>query len=309
MSDLQPTPARIDAVIQDLHNPALLAHATETGSDGRDIDKALRLASVLQTSLDLRRIVEMFAHEVARWFTFQSVTYENSEANLHIDIGPTAKHALSFRLVVAEQSLGTLTFTRRRRFSPRESQGLDFLCCALVFPLKNAVSYHRALQAALQDPLTGVGNRAAMDRAVLREIEFARRYDTPLSLIAADIDFFKHINDSHGHATGDCVLRAVADAIRDTVRATDVVFRYGGEEFMILLSNTGAHGANLLAERIRKRVEETEISCHGVGIRATISLGVAHLGNTDDSSTLFQHADTALYSAKAGGRNCVRLAL
>lgn len=309
MSDLQPTPARIDAVIQDLHNPALLAHATEIDSDGRDIDKALRLASVLQTSLDLRRIVEMFAQEAARWYTFHSVNYENSEANLHIDIGVNAKHALSFRLAVAEQGLGTLTFTRRRRFSPRESQGLNFLCCALIYPLKNAVSYHRALQAALQDPLTGVGNRAAMDIAVLREIECARRYDTPLSLIAADIDFFKHINDSHGHATGDCVLQAITNAIRETIRATDVVFRYGGEEFMILLSNTGSHGANLLADRIRKRVEETEISCHGVGIRATISLGVARLSNTDDSATLFQRADAALYTAKAEGRNCIRVAL
>lgn len=309
MSDLQQAPARIDAVIQDLHNPALLAHATEIDSDGRDIDKALRLASVLQTSLDLRRIVEMFAQEVARWYTFHSVNYENSDANLRIDIGHTAKHAISFRLVVAEQSLGTLTFTRRRRFSPRENQGLNYVCCALVYPLKNAVSYHRALQAALQDPLTGAGNRAAMDIAVLREIEFARRYDTPLSLIAADIDFFKHINDSHGHATGDCVLQAVTNAIRETIRATDVIFRYGGEEFMILLSNTGAQGANLLADRIRKRVEETEIRCHGASIRVTISLGVAYLGNGDNSATLFQRADTALYSAKAGGRNCVRLAL
>lgn len=308
MSNLQTSVTGLETSIQELHNPGLLARATEFVSEGRDIDKALKLASVLQTSLDIRRIIEMFAEEVARWYTFNSVVYENTDASLRIEIGQAAKHALSYRLVVTDQGLGTMTFTRRRRFTARENQGLDYLCCALVYPLKNAVSYYRALQAALQDPLTGVGNRAAMDIAVLREVEFARRYNTPLSLIALDVDFFKHINDSHGHATGDCVLKAVTEAIRDTIRATDMVFRYGGEEFMVLLSNTGPSGAIQLAERIRKRVEETEMLCHGAGIRATVSLGVANLASGNDGGKLFQRADAALYIAKGEGRNCVRFA-
>lgn len=291
---------------QDLHNPALLARATELETDIQDIEKALRIASVLQTTLDLRKVLEIFVQEAGRWVQFNGARYQHPDQEVSTLVGSEEKHSVTYRLTLADQSLGEVTFTRRRRFSAKENSVLEYLLCGLVYPLRNALAYQAAIQAALKDPLTGINNRSAMDITMAREVELARRHGAPLSLVAVDIDFFKHINDSHGHATGDCVLRAVSDAIVETVRGSDVVFRYGGEEFMVLLSNTSREGALLLAERIRRKVEATEIHCNGAYIRVTISLGVSCLGKDHSGQTLFQNADKALYQAKAGGRNCVR---
>lgn len=302
----QAEPRIIKGTAQDLHNPALLARATELETDIHDIEKALRIASVLQTTLDLRKVVEIFAHEAGRWIQFNGVRYLYSGGDPAILVGSEEKHSVTYRLVLADQTLGEICFSRRRKFSAKENEILEYFLCGLVYPLRNALAYRKAIQAALKDPLTGINNRAAMDTTMAREVELARRHGTPLSLVAADIDFFKHINDSHGHATGDCVLRAAADAIIETVRSSDVAFRYGGEEFMVLLSNTSREGALLLAERIRRKLEAMEIICNGTLIRVTISLGVACLGAGDNGQSLFQKADKALYAAKTGGRNCVR---
>jgi diguanylate cyclase (GGDEF)-like protein len=293
--------------VQDLNNPGLLSRATEITTDRQDIDKALRIASVLQTTLDLKKVLEIFLSEASRWVPLGNATYRGPNEEVEIRIGDQAeKHSVAYRLAVTEQPLGEITFTRKKKFTIKENKVLEYLLCGLVYPLRNALAYESALQAALKDPLTGINNRAAMDSSMVREIELARRHDTPLSLVAADIDYFKHINDSYGHATGDCVLRAVVDAIKTTVRGTDMVFRYGGEEFMILLSNTGHEGALLLANRIRRQVEKTEILCKGIKISATISLGVSWLTPEDTEKSLFERADKALYDAKAGGRNCVK---
>ena len=198
--------------------------------------------------------------------------------------------------------------TRRRKFTAHETHLLEHLLCCLVYPLRNAILYRHALTAALTDPLTGVNNRTAMNSALIRETELARRHGNALSLIAADIDHFKRINDTYGHLAGDYVLKSVAEALNDCTRRTDIVFRSGGEEFLVLLSNTGKQGALLLAERIRSTIEACDLAYSDHRIAATISLGVACYGKGDNSESLFEKADTALYAAKAAGRNCVKFA-
>jgi len=295
--------------IQDLNNPALLARATELAEDGQDIEKALRIASVLQTTLDLRKILDLFYSETGRWIPVNGMAYEHRERGIQHLVGEQEKHTITYRLAITDQSLGEITFSRKRKFSNKENTALEYLLCGLVYPLRNAIAYERAVLAALKDPLTGINNRTAMDAAMVREVELARRHGSSLSLIAIDIDFFKRVNDGYGHASGDCVLRAVAAAITETVRGSDMVFRYGGEEFMVLLSSTGKKGALLLADRIRQRVQETEIICSDNVIKVTISLGVSCLDAAETGQTLFLKADKALYDAKANGRNCVRYSL
>lgn len=302
----QVEPRTIKGTTQDLHNPALLARTTELETDIHDIEKALRIASALQTTLDLRKVIEIFVEEAGRWVQFNGVRYTHPGEDTVLLVGSDEKHSVAYRLVLADQSVGEIRFTRRRKFTSKENAILEYLLCGLVYPLRNALAYQSAIEAALKDPLTGINNRVAMDTTMAREVELARRHGTPLSLIAVDIDFFKHVNDSHGHSTGDCVLRATANAITETVRSSDVAFRHGGEEFMVLLSNTSREGALLLAERIRRKVETMEICCNGALIHVTISLGVAYLGDGDTGQSLFQKADKALYEAKASGRNCVR---
>jgi diguanylate cyclase len=157
---------------------------------------------------------------------------------------------------------------------------------------------------ALTDPLTGLCNRRAMDQR-LGELWSAAE-DAPLAILVLDIDFFKRINDTYGHADGDCVIRWVAATLCRCIRVGDSAFRYGGEEFLVLLPDTTLEGAISLAESIRGRIEDQHLDFprHGQ-VPLTVSLGVAARKRQDDPLSLFERADRALYQAKRHGRNRV----
>jgi diguanylate cyclase (GGDEF)-like protein len=164
-------------------------------------------------------------------------------------------------------------------------------------------------QQALRDPLTGLYNRRHLDAALARELERTAEHQTPLSLIIADIDHFKRINDTWGHAAGDAVLQMVAQALSHQVRSTDVVCRMGGEEFVLVLPDTPLEVASRRAERVRALLESTcALQDPPVG-RVTVSLGVAAApAHGQTSGALLAAADAALYRAKAAGRNRVERA-
>jgi len=237
-----------------------------------------------------------------------SITFENKPQNIEVMIGSKARNSCSYQLVVAAQSLGQLKLTRKKKFTGEETLLLEYLLCGLVYPLRNAISYNAALTAAAKDPLTGVNNRSAMNSTIIRETELARRHETSLSLIELDIDHFKQVNDTYGHAAGDAVLKDVAHVINNCIRSSDIIFRAGGEEFIIVLSNTRKKGALLLAERIRKTIEAYDFNYSDKPIPVTASLGVACFEKGDNSESLYEKTDCALYKAKQEGRNCVRFA-
>jgi diguanylate cyclase (GGDEF)-like protein len=185
---------------------------------------------------------------------------------------------------------------------------LERLICALHYPLRNAVLYTVAINSAHKDPLTGIGNRAAMNTALHREIELASRHNRSLGMILIDVDHFKSINDTYGHAAGDYCLQSLMKCAEKSVRISDLLFRYGGEEFVIVLPETDEAGVLRLAKRIRRRVERLETTYQNQLIRMTISLGITTLRDSDDEKTLFTRADEALYQAKQDGRNCIRIA-
>jgi len=156
-------------------------------------------------------------------------------------------------------------------------------------------------QLAMCDALTGVGNRRRLDRDLAAE---AATGDTPVAVIMVDVDHFKRINDEHGHDAGDTALRDVAEALRREVRAGDVVYRYGGEEFCVLLAKTNATEAAQVAERIRFAVSQMSSA---VDEPLTVSIGVA-LGKGEHVAQTMIRADEALFKSKGGGRNRVTLA-
>jgi diguanylate cyclase (GGDEF)-like protein len=162
---------------------------------------------------------------------------------------------------------------------------------------------HRS--ASVIDPLTSMLNRNAL-RARVEELRHqARVVQQPIGLIVADLDRFKAINDTHGHATGDAVLRDVAYGLRKRLRAFDLVYRLGGEEFLILLPGAQAHEAATLAEELREAIQAERMG----GLSITASFGVsASPPSAFDYDHVFEAADRALYAAKAAGRNCVRTA-
>jgi diguanylate cyclase (GGDEF)-like protein len=153
------------------------------------------------------------------------------------------------------------------------------------------------------DNLTGALNRTKLSEIIEREIEMVKRYDQPLSMIIFDIDHFKRINDRYGHIAGDYVLKTIADIVRENTRKIDYFVRWGGEEFMILSSETNLDKAYALAERIRKVIESHEFENFG---EITVSLGVTEYKDADTENSFIKRADDAMYDAKRNGRNrCV----
>lgn len=154
---------------------------------------------------------------------------------------------------------------------------------------------------AATDVLTGLKNRRTFDDELARNIAIAERFDLPLSLLLADVDRFKLINDEFGHVTGDTVLRLLAQILQPGLRSVDVAARYGGEEFAVLLPGTSLAGALIVADTLRRTVEDAPWD----GKSVTISVGVAAFDLGDDGSAFVRRADAALYHAKAAGRNRV----
>ncbi len=161
---------------------------------------------------------------------------------------------------------------------------------------------HAYERMALTDRLTGIANRRGIEREISQEMLRLRRFQTPVSFVLFDIDHFKSINDAHGHETGDEVLRQVAKAISSGVRDTDLVARWGGEEFLVMLPETSYAGALLCAEKIRARVASVSLR---VGFEVTISGGVYQPGPGESISDLLTRTDARLYEAKNTGRNRV----
>lgn len=145
---------------------------------------------------------------------------------------------------------------------------------------------------------------AAMDR----ELQIFKRRKNPFCVSVMDLDRFKHINDSFGHAVGDQVLKAFADILQQSLRATDRISRYGGDEFVVLLTDTPGDVAVMVLERICKRVEQHDWSALMPELAVTISIGVAEIAESDTVARTFERADRALYEAKQTGRNSVHAA-
>ncbi|MEO8501628.1 MAG: GGDEF domain-containing protein [Vicinamibacteria bacterium] len=162
-------------------------------------------------------------------------------------------------------------------------------------------------ERSLRDDLTGCFNRRAFKRLFDREAERSTGLSLPMSVVFFDIDRFKNLNDQYGHSTGDIVLTNVARHATEILSAQELLFRWGGEEFLVLLSHTGRDDARLFAERLRARIEEKVfVEDDPFEGRVTISLGVASADPPDfDETSLIHQADAALYQAKASGRNRV----
>ncbi|AKH22049.1 hypothetical protein AAY24_04630 [Sedimenticola thiotaurini] len=266
--------------------------------------KVLALSGILQSTLEINELLALFAKEIRQFVQYDGLTYHFPSLKIDIRLGEQPANSCAYELVVAGDHLGDLNFFRNYPFEPSELEIIENLLAGLLYPLRNTLLYQRAVESASIDPLTGVRNRAAMDSTMKREIGLALRHKTPLSVILMDIDRFKSINDQYGHLYGDQALKAAAQCAEQSIRESDMIFRYGGEEFLILLTGTSLEGAELLAERIRENIESMPPQTDKE-ITMTVSLGVTSLIESDDVSSLFQRMDSALYRAKDSGRNCV----
>jgi diguanylate cyclase (GGDEF)-like protein len=211
-------------------------------------------------------------------------------------------------LLVREDPVGTLAIAARRKdaFGISVRSTLQVLGNQLAVALANAASVRRLEELATTDGLTGCLNKRTFLEELQKRLKAAERFGRKLSLIVTDIDHFKSVNDTYGHAVGDHVIRGLGEILRELKRETDVVARFGGEEFCILCEETDSKGAALLAERVREELKKRQFESDIGKLRVTASLGVAQF--PDDAKTdkqLFELADKALYLAKQTGRDRV----
>jgi diguanylate cyclase (GGDEF)-like protein len=243
----------------------------------------------------------------------------NRDADIHVtDVGVSRNHMSIVRegalYFVEDRASVNGTFVNSRRVTREELANGDCIQLgprvSFRFSLMDEAQegvLSRLYDSSVRDPLTGVYNRRHLDARLAGEIAHAVRHGENVSVVFFDIDYFKNVNDRHGHAAGDEVLRVVADIAKRTIRVEDVLARYGGEEFAVVLRDTPVAGAHVLAERIRRRVAETTIPVAHVAVGVTLSFGCASLDCAPSATVaaLVQAADRRLYRAKRDGRNRV----
>ncbi|NVK38808.1 MAG: GGDEF domain-containing protein [Gammaproteobacteria bacterium] len=291
--------------ISDVQNDKLTPFSQLAAKPQIKSDVLIRLGSFLQTSLDYQTLLSIFQREISSTVLVDGLVFENEDNNVSFTLGQLGVHCSNYQLKAQGEFLGELTFYRSTRFREHELANLEALMGTLIYPLRNAMRYRHALDQAFKDPLTGAGNRIALNENLVREMELSKRLHYDLSVLMIDLDHFKSINDGYGHLTGDDVLKAVVAQIKECIRQTDICFRYGGEEFVVLLNNANIANARLIAERIRMTVADLSIQTEKGPLQVTLSTGLAMLQMDDAPQDLLNRADQALYQAKHSGRNKV----
>ncbi len=165
----------------------------------------------------------------------------------------------------------------------------------------------RTEETVLFDTLTGIGNRAHIESRIRQALQFTRSSGTSAGILFMDIDHFKDFNDTYGHLIGDKILRFVANALRQNLRTSDSCGRWGGEEFLALISDTNPDGLRITAEKLRALISQTHLEENGLYLHVTISVGAAWAREGDTLESLLQRADKLMYRSKARGRNCVTM--
>jgi diguanylate cyclase (GGDEF)-like protein len=218
---------------------------------------------------------------------------------------------MAFPLIIRDTPIGVSIVIDEATLNERDEKILKQYLNQLEISYDKALLHKRVKDLAIKDGLTGLYNHRFFKERLELEIQTAKRIQHPLSLIFFDIDHFKKYNDINGHPMGDMLLRSIADILKKTSRTTDIPCRYGGEEFVIILTHTNLEGAMVKAEKLRKIIEETDFpnqEKQPLG-NLTVSIGVSEVPtHTDNMSHLIEVADDALYRVKEGGRNRVIMA-
>ncbi len=257
----------------------------------------------LQTTLDVHELIGIYAGLAQRQIDFVGLTIHSIDGSFEASYGKAEGNSQVFDIKAADKVVARLAYFFGSRISPTYQSYIKQLHQALAYPLRNALMYSHVKRLATKDALTGLGNRSYFDDYLLQRLAMNERKQQGFSLMMLDLDNFKQVNDKHGHAMGDDILREFADILGRSVRGTDCVFRFGGDEFAIIVDDNNFMANQVVANRIRHAVLASKLLSD---YHVTCSIGFTQANHIDTSNDLFDRADHALYEAKKAGRNCFR---
>lgn len=299
-------------------------------------DTMKNIAKIIETQYELNYIIPIIGEMIDKFFEdYLLYIFLRNDINNSISLAwPSACKDPKILNIIENFTDKTMTEDKKTLILPLKSEGKDVgilaakstndkitekdadylaqLASQIATTINRANVYAEILKHATLDALTGFYNRRQLEERIKQEVSNAKRQNAPLCGIMTDIDFFKKVNDTYGHAVGDLVLKTIAKVIRGQLREYDIAGRYGGEEFSILLPFTKLEEAKMVAERLRKTIESRVIDISKVNpdsekkeISVTLSLGIYEMKSDDNDEDLLKKADKALYEAKNTGRNKV----
>jgi diguanylate cyclase (GGDEF)-like protein len=269
----------------------------------RDVDPIFKLVEQLQTTLHLDELLTVFADHAQRIIKLSGLQFHSPLGVAQMHKSDNQHTPFKFDLELNGEHLGQLVYFCQYQLGDGIMAKLCRLHKALLYPLRNALTYNRVLKLATKDALTGLNNRSQFTDNLAQLIERNRRLHSNFSLMLLDLDNFKQVNDKQGHSVGDEVLIKFADILKQSVRSTDTVFRFGGDEFAVIIDDPQFTTNKVIAERIMNTVRQ----CHLLSkYDVTTSIGFTLSNVQDCESSIFARADKGLYKAKAAGRDCAR---
>ena len=294
------------------------------------------IAKIIETQYELNYVIPIIGEMLDKFFTDYLIYIFLRDENLGVNglawpmacndikilkmletindkIFSEDKKTYALPLFSETKNVGVLVAkSTNEKITDKDIDYLNQLSTQIATTINRANVYAEILKHATLDALTGFYNRRQLEERIKQEVSNAKRQKAPLCGIMTDIDFFKSVNDTYGHAVGDLVLKTIAKVIRCQLREYDIAGRYGGEEFSILLPFTRINEAQMVAERLRKTIEDKVIDISKINpdsevktIKVTLSLGVYEMKENDNECDLLIKADKALYQAKNTGRNKV----
>ena len=269
-------------------------------------DDPVSLTEQLQTSLDLAEQLEIFSMAAGKVLPLRSLQLQTAVGKYLASGSEAAPSEHRSMLMLNDQCLAELCYQTELPVTPMQQHQLWQLERQWLYPMRNTLVVARLQQLALRDSLTSLGNRRHFDDQFAKALQLSHRRHEACALILLDLDNFKRTNDNFGHHAGDDVLLAVADAMRHTLRASDGLFRFGGDEFAVILTAEDAACAELVAHRMVKAINQHHL-CQQFEV--TASAGLAQLTPDEQAATLFTRADDALAQAKLAGKNAVKVSL
>lgn len=249
-------------------------------------------------SLDGEKVFNNFREQIDKHIMLNDCKFLKADANLGL-----YEHYEIFPLLMDGACVGYLAADGIRE---EQKDKFHILAHQFMLGIKRVILYQKVQELAITDTLTGTFTRRYYMERFNEEIIRSKKFNLKFSFLMVDIDHFKDFNDRYGHLVGDAILREVSKTIKENIRQIDSVGRYGGEEFIIILTETDKNGARFAAERIRQSMEARRIKVYDEELKVTISIGIStHPEDAQELPSLIEKADRALYRAKQSGRNRV----